>query len=129
MMIKAITILWRWVLIVVLATEACALLLQGLVPGLLVKLRGGDHIHIFYTARLWCVPYLICVWGLVTRRAWAFKVVALISLFETVAYCVDAVVFGTLLVIPPDTFANILIVAFLALPFLAADARKRVQPA
>lgn len=128
-MTKVIALIWRWALASVLTAEVCALLVQGPFPELLARLRGGDHIHVFYTTPLWCVPYLFCIWGLVTRRSWAVKFVALLGLFELVAFCVDAVVFGTLFVMPEDLFSNVLIVGFVALPLLAAETRKSAQPA
>jgi hypothetical protein len=120
--VKTNTLLGRWVVVSALALEAVALLLEKPMPGLLEALRGSHSVYPIYTNVLWCIPYVVCCWGILTWRQWAFTLVGILSLFEFVSFAVVATIFNNFG--RGDIFGLTL---FLSLSFLRLSAEKFTQ--
>jgi hypothetical protein len=128
---KIISSLGRWTVLLALVLGTAALLIQKPMPGFLKALRGGDSVYPFYTSVLWCGPYLLCCWAILTGKRWAVGFVFSLSLIEFVSAAIVAIVLNAPEARSKDIFGLFLVLAYvLILPSVQEfSSSRRNQPA
>ena len=105
------------------------MLLEKPIPGFEKALRGNDSVYPFYNSVLWCVPYIIALWGVLTWRRWGLPLLAALALVELASGFVVAIVCDTLFARNGDILGNALVMSLCFIPMWYPEFSRRNQPA
>jgi hypothetical protein len=117
----------RWIVMLALLLGAAALLLEKPIPGVEKALRGDDSVYPFYISVLWCVPYIVALWGVLTWKRWSLPLLAAIALFELASTFVVAIVYNTLFARNGDILGNTLVMSLCFIPMWYPEFLRRNQ--